>query len=125
MNISPALATALAEALNVKLSAGSVAFFGAPIPVDGAEITTQVSFGVVALAAPSGVVTGGRFELTLPDEVMALNNGTPLFARFANAQGAWLFDVECGAVGSGLPVIIDPLPVQAGGIMFITLSLGW
>jgi len=111
------LRNARAAVHNTLFSGGLVVAYTAPMPADGAAITTQVALGAWVLPNPAGTVDAGEFVLTPNVEDMADADGVPAWARIFNSAGAWLKDLDAGALGSNAAVILTPAQVYAGGTL--------
>lgn len=126
LNFSTALrnarATAIISALDAGVTPATIKLYSGTKPaVTGAAITTQVLIGTCTLSKPcAAVVDGVATFQPIADDPIADNTGTISWARILNGDGAFVADLNCGAVGSSAIMIFNNLSVQAGGLISIT-----
>lgn len=112
---------ARANAHTALLSGGSIEFYGGVMPEDDGTAAGDYAGGI-SLPSPAGDVDNGAFILQSNLTGMAMADVTITWARFRDAEGNRLYDMDCGLEGSGAALELDSVNVQTGGTITI-LSL--
>lgn len=124
LNFSTALRNARAQAIITAIdtgaSNGTLKFYSGTKPETGVAITDQTLLGTLTFSKPCATVLDGviTFESIASDPV-ADATGTITWARALNGNGAFVFDMDCGASGGGSVVSFNNVSVEAGGIIMI------
>jgi hypothetical protein len=99
--------------------------FGGARPADVASAAGSPPLGVVLLAEPAGVVSGGTLALTQAADGMVTTTGTATWCRLFNGAGVACFDMDAGGPGSGAEAVFpDTLLLAGGGLRLLSCVLG-
>lgn len=120
MNISPDHNTARLVGslafLNEGVGRARVRIYDGTFAVPGEAVTTQVLLTTILLDDPPGAIVGGELVLAASAVGLIVATGTPVSARFANGDDAWVGDATASAVGGAGEVQVE---VSVGGTLLL------
>jgi hypothetical protein len=90
------------------LDGGKLQLYTTPRPATSdTAVTSQVKLCEFELPDPSGDVENGIWTGTIPEPVMILANGTPVWGRYLDSSGVTVSDADVGVTGSGAAIIVE------------------
>jgi len=108
-------------ALDAGSAGGTIKLYDGNKPAIGAPLANNTLLGTLTLSDPAGVIANGVLTFSaVSDDVSADADGTITWARFADSDGGFVADGDCGVVGSGALLIFNATTVTTGGVIRIT-----
>lgn len=103
------------------LDGGTLEIYDGTRPTDpDTAVTDQVLLAVLDLPDPAGAATGGVFVGELPEQALAMADGTAAWARAYDDVGGVVWDADVGATGSGSAVEMDNVSLVSGAHIAVT-----
>lgn len=121
--------TWLSDLVTAAGTAALFQFWSGTIPSDASATPSGTKLAELPLASGTalGTVTNGTsggspgyITCNDPPNANGLVSGTPTFLRIATSAGAGVYDMDCGASGSGAYFILTPNTITAGAPVSIT-----
>lgn len=100
---------------------GFARVYAGTVPTAGAAITDQTLLAEFSIGTHAAEVAGDA--VITPPAALALATGVPTFVRFVDSGGAYAFDMDAGAPGSGAYAVVTPPTLYAGGTTTLSVSL--
>jgi hypothetical protein len=99
------------------LDGGKLQLYTTPRPATSdTAVTSQVKLCEFVLDDPSGEVENGIWTGSIPEPVMILATGTPVWGRYLDSAGATVSDADVGATGSGAAIIVENASFVQGAL---------
>lgn len=114
---------AVAVALDTGLEGAALQVYSGVRPAAGAPPGEAVLLITVRFPKPCWTsVDGGRLVFAPLPETLSSRSGTPSWARLLDGDGRFVADLDAGLPDSGADLVIDPVPIYAGGAVSFSLA---
>jgi hypothetical protein len=116
-----ARATAIKNAIDAGLAAGTRKIYTGPRPASGAAITTQTLLGTLTFSYPCGTVVDGVLTFdTITQDSYADATGDAVWYRDSDSTGAFVMDGSITVTGGGGDMTMNTVSIVTGGAISVT-----
>jgi hypothetical protein len=120
-----ARAQKILDAMNVGASVASLKLYTTPRPATGGAVGAATLLATLGFDKDGGASVGAALNGVITFNTMSADtsadaNGTAIWARILDGDGAFVMDLSVGAAGSGADLIMNNVEVVANGEVSIT-----